>query len=806
MLAVTKHASVDKITEILSRNPAAIKSVNKFTKRLALHWACVYDSPFEIVKVLVEKYPKAIALADKEGMTPMHLICAGVTASGGPTQRTPETTLQVIHLFVQHAPPCALTVMNDNGYTPLHLACEFKCLSRDCVTVLIQTNPASVTIPTKNGLTPLDLACLKETKDWASPEDRSVILELLRATEKEVVEQEQERMAQEEKERIAREIEEKKRREEEERIAMEIAEQKRRGEEAEAKRRRIEHERIAKEVAEDQKRREAEEQKERERIARELLVVAEEAEKQNRSEKANSSRSSPAVPQQQQQQSSKDDFQGLHKLHRRSGRTINNKQQEGNSEIRAVSKEKKRKEIPWQRTDDDADAEEKKCEDNKPKPVQLRDQPNPDQVGECFHPVGLNPRLEPPLEPSPGLVFQQRRLLKAAQKESNSNHRHLLDAEAQSLLEEENALGNDRFPYFGKEEEGDSSSRAIDHSATAMLLNILKVRESPVTAAELPATDKEKKTAADSKSCKPRAHSKLLPKRALSREQQKDGDAGTPNVTKQTVDLEDQTAAAVQVTPESTAWQSEKQQQPSNLTSSTNDGANGIAIPPPGFNSPDDFGIWNHRKEATTSCINIPSIYSEPWEEGFFRSYTNDKISSATETKISSAFPTVNLQSLATSMGYGRLFDFDDGCANPPGKTLQELQGELLSHSEERTRLMKSQQEQWRKDMKNNAEQTPLHLACANSDPCAKTIQLLADSWPASLEQLNSNGQAPLHVACANNKISLNVIELLVEKFDEALNLTDKFGNTPLHVACQKSSPYEVIQYLVKKALEKNPK
>jgi ankyrin repeat protein len=239
------------------------------------------------------------------------------------------------------------------------------------------------------------------------------------------------------------------------------------------------------------------------------------------------------------------------------------------------------------------------------------------------------------------------------------------------------------------------------------------------------------------------------------------------------VDLE--CHATVPVTPES-PWLSDQQQQAHSAPSSA----------PPGFH-------WKDKNASETADKT-----TDIWDGALFNL--------PGETNGFTLFPEVNLQSLANSLGYSRLFDFDNasetnkagGSASPDqsgDKIFQKLQGELLSYSEESARLKEAQQQQWRKEMKNNAEMTPLHLACSHNDPCLKTIRMLAETWPEFLERTDADGRTPLHVAC-DHGAPLEAVQFLVDKFSSAVMTADKFGNTPLHLACEKKGSYEVIQCL----------
>jgi ankyrin repeat protein len=60
-------------------------------------------------------------------------------------------------------------------------------------------------------------------------------------------------------------------------------------------------------------------------------------------------------------------------------------------------------------------------------------------------------------------------------------------------------------------------------------------------------------------------------------------------------------------------------------------------------------------------------------------------------------------------------------------------------------------------------QRLPLHCLAASSDNlCPKSLQLLADAYPASIKSVDKYGMLPFHHACKNPASSVEVLMLLL--------------------------------------------
>lgn len=137
-----------RITLVKDSNTPEKKRSHKIYKRdmSALHLACQYDPPADIVKMLIEANPDAILLRSQpHGDLPLHFATAYNTAS-----------VEVIRQLVE-ANSSTVGAQNSLGVSPLHQACLFHA-SYDVIKVLVEALPEAVYIEDAQGRTPWDIA------------------------------------------------------------------------------------------------------------------------------------------------------------------------------------------------------------------------------------------------------------------------------------------------------------------------------------------------------------------------------------------------------------------------------------------------------------------------------------------------------------------------------------------------------------------------------------------------------------------------------------------------------------------------
>jgi ankyrin repeat protein len=105
------------------------------------------DINFEVVKLLLESYPEALFIGDNEGFTPLHIA-----------YKNDEASQQVVRLLVDRGGEKALGMLNNNGFPPLHGACQ-EGYPEDIIQLMIAVYPKALQIVDKFGGTALHSAC-----------------------------------------------------------------------------------------------------------------------------------------------------------------------------------------------------------------------------------------------------------------------------------------------------------------------------------------------------------------------------------------------------------------------------------------------------------------------------------------------------------------------------------------------------------------------------------------------------------------------------------------------------------------------
>jgi ankyrin repeat protein len=152
----------------------------------ALHLACEYQKPLEIVKLVYNEYPQAIHARNNDGDTPLD-VCRRFNdfdpirtfleaqlewERQAREQRQPDEQGQLpVHRFFQRsadvsvgtaelmisANPESATARDNIGCTPLHYACKFGHV--DVVKFLLDSNEESLKVVNSSGELPIHLAC-----------------------------------------------------------------------------------------------------------------------------------------------------------------------------------------------------------------------------------------------------------------------------------------------------------------------------------------------------------------------------------------------------------------------------------------------------------------------------------------------------------------------------------------------------------------------------------------------------------------------------------------------------------------------
>mmetsp|Transcript_1157 Transcript_1157/g.1894 ORF Transcript_1157/g.1894 Transcript_1157/m.1894 type:complete len:365 (-) Transcript_1157:79-1173(-) len=143
--AIRHKASVGVVMFLLQKQTEALGMIGDQEKADALRAACINQSPYEVVSLLVNIWPDVGEMNYYGRYTPLHIACHC------------KSSFDVVSLLVDTW-PSALQKKEYNGWTPLHVACRNKS-PLNVVTLLVNAWPDALQQKTKFGETPLHLAC-----------------------------------------------------------------------------------------------------------------------------------------------------------------------------------------------------------------------------------------------------------------------------------------------------------------------------------------------------------------------------------------------------------------------------------------------------------------------------------------------------------------------------------------------------------------------------------------------------------------------------------------------------------------------
>lgn len=144
---------IHRILDIVPRSASPIPSFpgqQPFDGLFPLHFASLIKCPFDIIQKLIRAYPGALTVKGASGgLTPLHMVC------------NRRKVLEVIRLLIESGPE-ALSMISDDGFTPLHcaLAHRYCDIDASCIRLITRLNPQALEIPEPlHGDLPLHLAC-----------------------------------------------------------------------------------------------------------------------------------------------------------------------------------------------------------------------------------------------------------------------------------------------------------------------------------------------------------------------------------------------------------------------------------------------------------------------------------------------------------------------------------------------------------------------------------------------------------------------------------------------------------------------
>ena len=142
---------LDVVQAVYQANPSATKAAETNRESLPLHYACGFGASVDVVQFLYNAHPDAICAGRTDMGTPLHLACANF--KGG----EPD----VINFLLDKYPQGSRQIVTDTGWLPMHSAAHGG-VSLPVLKRLTDLHPGSLEIIDRNGRTPLHVACQRK--------------------------------------------------------------------------------------------------------------------------------------------------------------------------------------------------------------------------------------------------------------------------------------------------------------------------------------------------------------------------------------------------------------------------------------------------------------------------------------------------------------------------------------------------------------------------------------------------------------------------------------------------------------------
>ena len=140
------------LSEMLKENPEYAEKKQSVTLRLPLHIAMIKGAPLDIIKLLIDLYPKALSIKDSDQLVPFHLAIFH------------KVDIEILKYILRKDEASAREYDGD-GKLPIHFACA-NSSSEDVIHILLQAYPDSASRRTKSGQLPLHYACQSKCNSY----------------------------------------------------------------------------------------------------------------------------------------------------------------------------------------------------------------------------------------------------------------------------------------------------------------------------------------------------------------------------------------------------------------------------------------------------------------------------------------------------------------------------------------------------------------------------------------------------------------------------------------------------------------
>lgn len=122
----------------------------------ALHYACYNGESVSVVQFLLDRFPEAARMTNRNYQSPLHVACS-VRSSSLDSIRYSQ--LRIVELLLE-CYPTAARLVDENGYTPLHIACRAGA-PVEVLAALLQSHAGVLQMSSRNLEKALHLAAIR---------------------------------------------------------------------------------------------------------------------------------------------------------------------------------------------------------------------------------------------------------------------------------------------------------------------------------------------------------------------------------------------------------------------------------------------------------------------------------------------------------------------------------------------------------------------------------------------------------------------------------------------------------------------
>lgn len=132
LLCKKKRVPIDIVSTMIDWYPEAVRTADSYFQILPIHVACRSGLSVRVIDRLLEEYPESLSMPDDDGNLPLHLACSFASMD------------VILHLTQRCGNNSLLESCNLKNQTPLHLACSRENVSHTVVKQLMAAGSTKV--------------------------------------------------------------------------------------------------------------------------------------------------------------------------------------------------------------------------------------------------------------------------------------------------------------------------------------------------------------------------------------------------------------------------------------------------------------------------------------------------------------------------------------------------------------------------------------------------------------------------------------------------------------------------------------